>query len=78
MIERGVLLADDGEPIGVSHLFTADQGVVSAARSASTPAVSSPARATTGAGSGRRRSCASAWHRCSTPNSARSTPPNRR
>jgi DNA-binding NtrC family response regulator len=30
MIERGVLLADDGEPVGVSHLFTADQGVVSA------------------------------------------------
>ena len=27
MIERGVLLADDGEPIGVSHLFTADQGI---------------------------------------------------
>ncbi len=30
MIERGVLLADDGEPVGMSHLFTADQGVVSA------------------------------------------------
>lgn len=27
MIERGVLLANDGEPIGVSHLFTADQGI---------------------------------------------------
>ncbi|MFZ5492266.1 MAG: sigma 54-interacting transcriptional regulator [Pseudomonadota bacterium] len=26
MIERGVLLAGDGEPVGVSHLFTADQG----------------------------------------------------
>jgi transcriptional regulator with GAF, ATPase, and Fis domain len=27
MIERGVLLADDGEPIGISHLFTADQSI---------------------------------------------------
>ena len=26
MIERGVLLADAGEPIGISHLFTAQQG----------------------------------------------------
>ena len=30
MIERGVLLADAGEPIGVSHLFTAQQGAVPA------------------------------------------------
>ena len=28
MIERGVLLADAGEPIGISHLFTSAQGVV--------------------------------------------------
>ncbi len=27
MIERGVLLADAGEPIGVSHLFTSQQGI---------------------------------------------------
>ncbi|ANX05585.1 hypothetical protein PG2T_09945 [Immundisolibacter cernigliae] len=30
MIERGVLLADDGEPIGISHLFTAQQGALPA------------------------------------------------
>ena len=30
MIERGVLLADAGEPIGISHLFTAQQGALPA------------------------------------------------